>query len=395
MEKLATRDRYTISRSSSAYGRLRGDLMRGAIAGLALCTASVGVTTPAQADQSFLLFPFLAQYIPAFVYDFSRFHIVIADDGAYVTSPSGTYHLGQSASLLGGAQNAAFILGSVMLLNYQRQQGTGSAALTGVNAYFGDDGQTKLAMSSLPSDTIWWMDTSASHVDESITGQALNGTFAAVRGGFVQPLADNLSIGFGGGYLRGDLNASGGQTIALNGLQLGGEISYAYAPTGRLFLNGGYNREFRHNAWFAGTDDYAVDRFTLDLGIHHTFPFADGWAFDTTLDWRQTLSNRNSSTDSNGTTYAADSSSFGRAALTGRVSKSIGSGELFAQASLGFVTNDSSALNLAADPWTGSVGAGATFAVSDNAVLGIEGFASVGRSDVTAFGGKLHFGTAW
>ncbi len=380
------------------------------LVGAGILAASAGTIGPAQADQSYL-HDYLPMHARLMVTLLTRYPTDLKTEVTFhpgggpdiddqnfgyryqdETNPFDWNEAANAAELL-SRQAPSVRLGEIAPSSALAYSGTSSVqdALAGQTLFgSGSDGITATGANG----TIWWTNTNVGHYKEDFTFQKLQSSYADVSGGFMHPFSDNFALGFDGDYMYANTSAVGGQTIDLNRLQANGRASYLFSPTGEIAAMLGYGHDFNHNVWFGGSDDYGVDRFHFGVAIDQAFLVANDLIFDASAEWQGIVINRNTSTTSGGIVVPSSTTSSGHAVFAGKLTKTVGTTELFAEAALGLVTNDTGALNLTAKPWDGAITAGVDFDWQ-NMVLGVKAYAGYGQADYSRFGGSLSLKGHW
>ena len=376
-----------------------------AVAGLILAAPLCGLPTSAQADQSHYLNPLIKILMTPFDRSGERIDFVPDDtiedhvtdgfkltvDGRYVRASESQDRVTLTVdSITDQTSHSEQILDADNTVQ-TRAYGLGADQPAGIPAKtvtMADTTQAKTASA--------WVKSGVHYLDESITAQTISGTFATLSGGVTYPLSDQLTASFGVEYTYGDLdgNQTFSQTMDMNGVEVFGDLIYNLTDTERFLLGVGLDKEWTHNSWNAGYDDYTVNRFHVSVGAETVVPLSEGVTATLGVNHIQYWSHRDQSTWSTGYVDPAVGTAFGHAGASARLTFSYDDSLVYLQADFGAVTNDDSPLNLSNTPWDGSVSIGLSTAIGSAAVLDAQAYASA-RSDLSVVGARLHLGSGF
>ncbi len=238
-----------------------------------------------------------------------------------------------------------------------------------------------------------WAKSGVHYLDETLTSQTIQGTFATLSGGVAYPLSDQLTAVFGLNYTHGDMNGSQAvdQTMDMDGV--GGSVALNYAVTrfDSIMAGFGYRQEWTHNVWSGDVADYTINRVNLNVGYEKTIPLDDDLTVVLGINHKQVSAHRDQATWSTGSVEPALDTSFGHAAALGRLIMEQPGYDLSATASVGLFTNDDSPLNLDDGSLDLTIGAGISGTTESPINWRASAYSSF-RSNVNQFGAKLRLG---
>jgi hypothetical protein len=238
----------------------------------------------------------------------------------------------------------------------------------------------------------WWGGARVDHFDGGTGLLNGNGTLTRYGGGFDVRLYPGFVAGLAiiGRHADADAGGTDGHHFRMNGLTI---VARALKTLGRKVwadATAFYGHDwFRFKYGYGAVDRYGKDRFGFGGGINAFHRFSPWWRVEGRLGWAGSWSSRKATVDSFGTPRFSSNVSFGRAAARLRFVRSFPGGEVFAEGTLRFVTNDTSIYNFDSRPVDGVLGGGVRIGLGGSTVLTARGHAVVGRKDYEEYGGSL------
>jgi tetratricopeptide (TPR) repeat protein len=244
---------------------------------------------------------------------------------------------------------------------------------------------------ALPENRRWWAEANVRALESDLAAHAFDGRFGEVAGGVDILLSPRRALRFGAAIRTGEADLGGPDTLTADGLQVLAQGFWGLGDRSWLDTGLTFGRDRVTTRVGGVRDRFLVDRIGLDLGLNVSHAPAPGWQLDGRLGWAHVWTRRHGSTDSAGTQMAEDHSQFGRITGTARLTRTADWGEMFADATLRYVTRDDSAADLTSDPFDGRIAAGVTVDLDDAVAFSVRAFSVVGRSGYRDVGGTLSF----
>ncbi len=242
----------------------------------------------------------------------------------------------------------------------------------------------------------WWGGATASHLGAGTGVTEVDGALALFATGADIRVGPDSVIGFGLGLRHGAADGVTGNNLDLNGVTVFARA--AKGLTRDVWLDGVafYGHDWiSFNYGFGAVDSYGVHRAGFGAGVNVRRRLGPMWRADGRLGWTGVWSDRGASTDSFGFPRLADQVATGRASAWLRLTRLFDGGEVFAEAELRAVTNDTSIFNFDNNPIDGEIGGGVHLNLGGTARLTARGYAVVGRNGYSEYGGTGRVGVSF
>ncbi len=236
----------------------------------------------------------------------------------------------------------------------------------------------------------WWSEAGFTAVDESAAARELDTALGRFSAGADVTLADRFALGLGVGVDHLDANGAEDSTLSGDGVSLIGRGFLGLNED--VWLDGSlsYGHHWLASSSAEARDDFDVNSLGFSAGINAVCHFNESWRLSGRFGWSGTWSHRDASVDSEDASQPADDVNFGRLSAGATLTRTLsGSGEIFADATLRYVTNDNSTANTTAHPFDAQLGGGIDFTLGKHLRLTASGYTVVGRDAYSENGASV------